>query len=206
MTRRLEKCRRGFLGGETMELKKLAPWNWFKKEEEMTHAVPVKHGDKEKTHLPEHQYEPMVRLHRDIDQLFNHFLRGFASPVSSSTMPFSLTQSVLFKPQVDLSASEQQYVLTVEIPGVNEKDITVDVRNGTMTIKGEKKQEKEEKDKDFYRIERQYGAFQRVLSLPEDVDQDTIKANFKNGVLTVTMPRKTLPASEVKQIEVNAES
>lgn len=188
-----------------MELKKLAPWNWFKKEEEMTHAVPVKHGEGEKTYLPEHQYEPMVRLHRDIDQLFNHFFKGFAPSFQGSATPFSLSQSVLFKPQVDLSASDKEYVLTVEIPGVNEKDISVDVRAGTMTIKGEKKQEKEEKEKDFYRIERQYGAFQRVLSLPEDVDQDNIKANFKNGVLTVTMPRKALPAGEVKEIKVNTE-
>ena len=189
-----------------MKLKKLAPWNWFKKEEEMTHTVPVKLGDQGKTYFPEHQYEPMVRLHRDIDQLFNHFFRGFASPAPGNTMPFSsLTQSVLFKPQVDLSASEQEYVLTVEIPGVNEKEISVDISGGTMTIKGEKKKEKEEKEKDYYRIERQYGTFQRVLSLPEDVDQDNIKAKFKNGVLTVLIPRKALPASEVKQIEVNAE-
>ncbi|MBM9538402.1 Hsp20/alpha crystallin family protein [Desulfobulbus alkaliphilus] len=188
-----------------MELKKLAPWNWFKKEEEMSHAVPVKHGDREKAHLPEHQYQPMVRLHRDIDQLFNHFFRGFASSGADSTSPFSsLTQSVLFKPQVDLSAPAQEYVLTVEIAGVSEKDISVDVSGGTMTIQGEKKQEKEEKEKDYYRIERQYGAFQRVLSLPEDVDQENIKADFKNGVLTVTMPRKALPAGEVKQIEINA--
>lgn len=180
-----------------MELKKLAPWNWFKKEEEVVHTVPVRHGEKEKTYLPERQYEPIGRLHRDIDQLFDHFL-GRSKPF----LPFD--ESVFFRPHVDLSVTEQEYVLSVEIPGVSENDISVDISGNTMTIRGEKKQEKEEKEKDYYRIERRYGAFQRILSLPEDVDQNSIKANFKNGVLSVTMPRKVLPASEVKQIEISA--
>ena len=79
----------------------------------------------------------------------------------------------------------------------------VATKDNTLTIRGEKRQEKEEKAKDYYRIERSYGSFQRVLSLPEDVDQDTIKATFKNGVLTVTMPRKAVTGgAEVKQIEI----
>jgi HSP20 family protein len=188
-----------------MELKKLAPWNWFKKEEEIAHTVPVRHGEKEKAYLPERQYEPVMQLHREIDHLFDHFFRGFALPALGSAKSFlPFDESVLFKPQVDLSASDKEYLLTVEIPGVNENDVSVDVSGNTMTIRGEKKQEKEEKEKDYYRIERRYGAFQRILSLPEDVDQNGIKANFKNGVLSVTMPRKVLPASEVKQIEINA--
>jgi HSP20 family protein len=188
-----------------MELKKLAPWNWFKKEEELVHTVPVRHGEKEKTYFPERQYEPIVRFYRDLDQLFDHFFRGFSPPTLGSSKPFlPLDESVLFKPRVDLSVTEQEYVLSVEIPGVSENDVSVDISGNTMTIRGEKKQEKEEKEKDYYRIERRYGAFQRILSLPEDVDQNSIKANFKNGVLSVTMLRKVLPPSEVKQIEISA--
>ena len=71
-----------------------------------------------------------------------------------------------------------------------------------MTIRGEKRQEKEEKEKNHYRIERSYGSFQRILSLPEDVDQDGIAAGFKNGVLTITMPRKALPPGEIKQVSI----
>jgi HSP20 family protein len=90
----------------------------------------------------------------------------------------------------------------VEIPGVDEKDVKLEIVNNTLTIRGEKKQEKEEKDKDFYCLERSYGSFQRVLSLPEDVDQAGVEAKFTKGVLNVTLPRKPMPQSEVKRIEV----
>lgn len=75
-----------------------------------------------------------------------------------------------------------------------------------MTIRGEKKQEKEEKEKKYYRIESSYGAFLRVLSLPEDVEQGGIKASFKNGVLSITMPRKALPKGEMKQVQITSET
>ena len=186
-----------------MELKKLAPWNWFKKEEEIEHSIPVKHTEKG-GYYPERYYDPTLSIHRDIDRLFDQFFRGFGMPASSrSGMWPSLGDSGLIKPNIDLSASEREYLLTVEIPGVNEKDVAIDIKGSTMTVKGEKRQEKEEKEKNYYRIERSYGSFQRVLSLPEDVDQDAIKASFKNGILSITMPRKTLPKGEVKQIEIS---
>ena len=187
-----------------MELKKLAPWNWFKKEEESDHAVPVRHSDKA-AYLPERSFDPTLPMHRDIDRLFDLLFRGFSSSLPGRFGSFpSFTETGLLKPRVDLSATEEEYLLTVEIPGVNEKDVTIDLSNNTLTIRGEKRQEKEEKDKDYYRIERSYGSFQRVLSLPEDVNQEGIKASFKNGVLSVTMPRTAQAKGEVKQIEINA--
>jgi HSP20 family protein len=187
-----------------MELKKLAPWNWFKKEEEIDHAVPVKH-DAKRTFAPERPYDPVVQLHRDIDRVFDHFFRGFNLPSLGGMDPFpSLEEAGILRPKIDLSAAEQEYLLTVEIPGVSEKEVSVDINGSTMIIKGEKKQEKEEKEKNYYRIERSYGSFQRVLSLPEDVDQEAIRARFKNGVLSITMPRKALPQGEVKQIEITS--
>ena len=87
---------------------------------------------------------------------------------------------------------------------MDEKDISLEIVNDTLTIRGEKKQEKEEKKKDFYRMERSYGTFQRVLTLPEDADQDGVKATFKKGVLTVTLARKVLAKTEAKQIEVKS--
>ncbi|MBM9616602.1 Hsp20/alpha crystallin family protein [Desulfobulbus rhabdoformis] len=185
-----------------MELKKLAPWNWFKKEEEHAHAVPVQHAEKPQG-VPGGHTPPMLQLHRDIDNLFGQFFAGWGMPRLGNWE--GLSTDALLKPKVDLSGADNQYQLTVEIPGVEEKDISVDVRQNTMTIRGEKRQEKEEKEKNHYRIERSYGAFQRILSLPEDVDQDSIKAAFKNGVLTITMPRKALPASEVKQVAITSE-
>jgi HSP20 family protein len=188
-----------------MELKKLAPWNWFKKEEEEHQAVPIGHDRRLQPPVAPGGYHPMMQLQREIDQLFASFFRGFDIPVRGNFQPLlPVEEAGMFIPQVDLSATDQEYRLTVEIPGVAEKDVTVNISGNTMTIKGEKKQEKEEKDKDYYRIERNYGSFQRILSLPEDVDQDAIKATFKNGVLSVTMPRKVTAKSEVKRIEISA--
>lgn len=187
-----------------MELKKLAPWNWFKKEEEMDHGVPIKQG---KAGGIPGQYDPMLQLHRDIDHLFDRFFRGFHAPMLTEWPNLQAFEaSGLIKPKVDLHASEKEYVLTAEIPGVSEKDVSLDIANNTMTIKGEKKQEKEAKEKNYYRLERSYGSFQRVLSLPEDVDQDAIKASFKDGVLSVTMPRKAMPKSDTKQIKITADN
>ena len=186
-----------------MELKKLAPWNWFRKEEESGHAVPVHHSERG-GYLPERHYAPMLQIHRDIDRIFDSFFRGFDLPLPAAMRPFEVFgESGLLKPRADLSATDSEYQLTVEIPGVSEKDVSLDISGDTMTIRGEKRQEKEEKDKDYYRIERSYGSFQRVLSLPDDVDQDHITASFKNGVLTVTMPRQAVSGgAEVKKIEI----
>ena len=140
-----------------MELKKLAPWNWFKKEEEIEHTIPVKHTEKN-SYYPERYYDPTLSMHRDIDRMFDHFLRGFGMPpIGRPGLWPTLGDSGLLKPKIDLSSSEQEYLLTVEIPGVNEKDVAIDIKGNTITVKGEKRQEKEEKDKNFYRIERSYG-------------------------------------------------
>lgn len=188
-----------------MELKKLAPWNWFKKEEEMEHTVPVVHGKG----LPYNgrHHDPLVQIHRDIDQIFDRFFQGFSLPTPAGWPSFSSFEgSGILRPRVDLSAGEKEYLLTVEIPGVSEKDVSLSITAGTMTIKGEKKLEKEEREKDYYRMERSYGSFQRILSLPEDVEQDAIRAGFKDGVLTVTMPRKPMAKGEVKQIAIKNET
>lgn len=187
-----------------MELKKLAPWNWFKGEEE-AHSVPVRHNSRGGERPPGHPYEPMVQVHREIDRLFENFFRGFPLSTIDPLRPFAgLGESGLLRPKADLSATDKEYRLTVEIPGVSEKDVSLAISDNSLTIRGEKKQEKEEKEKDFYRIERSYGSFQRVLSLPGDVDQDGISAGFKDGVLTVTMPRKEVAGADVKTIEITA--
>ncbi len=187
-----------------MELKKLAPWNWFK-DEEQAHGVPVRHEGRSGAGTPVRQYEPLLQVHREIDRLFDSFFPDFGFPFASAARPFAgVDASMLLRPKADLSVSDSEYRLTVEIPGVSERDISLDISGNTLTIRGEKKQEKEEKEKDFYRIERSYGSFQRLLSLPEDVDQSAISAGFKHGVLTVTMPRKEGAKAEVKKIEITA--
>ncbi|MFN3231348.1 MAG: Hsp20/alpha crystallin family protein [Alphaproteobacteria bacterium] len=100
-------------------------------------------------------------------------------------------------PAVDLVEDDGHYVMTAEMPGISDEDIEVALSEGVLTVKGEKRDEREEK-KDSYRIsERQYGSFQRSFRLPADVDADKIKAACKDGVLTVTIPRK--PEAKVKK-------
>lgn len=136
---------------------------------------------------------------------FDRAFGGFAPASSGFNRPLlpRLNDGML-KPTLDLGATEKEYTITVEIPGVDEKDVRLEIVNDTLIIQGEKKQETEEKGKNYYRMERSYGSFQRVLSLPEDADQDGVTATFKKGVLTVVMPRKTLPKKDVEQIAVRA--
>ena len=192
-----------------MEFKKLVPWNWFKKEEETGTAVPV-HNSSQENHFGNN--EPVGHLHREVDLLFDNFFSGFR--VSPARLPLlipfgtrgffsdSFTGRFL-KPTLDIESDDKEYSISIETPGVDQKDIKLEITNNTLTVSGEKKQEHEEKEKNYYRMERSYGFFQRVLSLPEDANQEKIKATFKNGVLSVTMPRKSLPVTNLKQISIN---
>ncbi len=184
-----------------MDISRLAPWNWFKKEqeqEEQGHTLPIQRLD-----LPVRHDNPLMHLHSEIDKLFDSAFRGFGFPSLLRERSWSPRFGTdLLKPTLDLAATDKEYTISVELPGVAASEAKLEVVNDTLRISGEKKQEQEEKDKDFYRMERSYGSFQRVLSLPEDADQEHIKAVFKNGVMTITLPRKSLPQSEVRQIEV----
>jgi HSP20 family protein len=185
-----------------MDIKKLAPWNWFKKEEEGGAVVPVKRMEQRSSLNDSVSYHPLIQLQRGMDRLFDNALRGLGLPNVSDEFFTPLSASGQLKPQVDVAATEKEYSITVEVPGVSEKDVKIEIVDNTMTIRGEKKQEKEEKGKDYYRVERSYGSFQRVLSLPEDTDQDDVKATFKNGVLTIKIARRALPKPDVKKIEI----
>ncbi len=96
-----------------------------------------------------------------------------------------------WNPAVDIYESENQLVMTAEIPGVDEKDVEIKIEDNTLTIKGERKFEKETKQENYHRIERSYGSFYRSFTLPNYVDQDKIHAEHENGVLKITMPKKT---------------
>lgn len=187
-----------------MSIKNWIPWNWFKKEEgDEGKTVPVRRDNKRESEYA--VTRPIQQLHRDIDRIFDNAFRGFGMTPFGFDRPIlpRMTDGML-KPTLDLAATDKDYTITVEIPGVEDKDVKVEIASDTMTIRGEKKQENEEKGKNYYRMERSYGSFQRVLSLPEDADQDGVKATFKKGILTVTMPRKELPKSDVKRIDVKS--
>lgn len=183
-----------------MNIKKLAPWNWFKKEQEQEGAkLPVRR--EESRNRPD---SPLFQIHREIDRLFDDALRGFGlSGMGFGSDLFPGAQTGWLKPTLDVGASEKEYTITVELPGVDQKDVRLELSDDTLRISGEKKQEKEDSEKGYYRVERSYGAFQRLLSLPEDADRDNIDAAFKGGVMTITIPRRTAPEKEsTKQIEI----
>jgi HSP20 family protein len=107
-------------------------------------------------------------------------------------------------PAVDVVEKEKAYQITAELPGMEEQNIDVTFSDGVLRIKGEKTEEKEEKKKDQYLSERRYGSFQRAFRLPDGVDADKIEANFKNGVLTVMLPKTTEAVRSEKKIAIKA--
>jgi HSP20 family protein len=180
-----------------MDIKKLAPWNWFKKEQE-GNTLPIRRQDTQTKYA-----DPFTQIRQEIDKVFDSAFKGLGFPSIGLGRELSpMAQTDWLKPTLDIGASDKEYTISVELPGVDENEIQVELVNDTLKIKGEKKQEKEEKERNYYRMERSYGSFQRTLSLPEDADQDDIKAVYKNGVMNITIPRKTASKTEAKQIEI----
>jgi len=138
-------------------------------------------------------------LRTEMDRLFDNFTGRFGV---TPFLPRFDTSLSLPSPAVDITEEEGAFKLSAEVPGMSEKDIDVSLSGDTLTIKGEKRQEREEKGDNRYLSERSYGAFQRSFSLPEDVDREDIAASFDKGVLTVTLPRSAKAAP--KKIEVKA--
>ncbi len=116
---------------------------------------------------------------------------------------FSVFSETTWTPALEVKENKDNIVVTAEIPGMNAKDVEVTISGDLLTIKGEKKQEKEEKDEAYHLIERRYGSFTRSIRLATEVDTKNIKATHKDGVLTVTLP-KSEKAKE-KQIKINVE-
>lgn len=140
-------------------------------------------------------------LGSELDELFDRFTRSFdlAPAWNGEEFQAGLT------PRVDVQESEKEYVVNAELPGIAESDIDVSLSDDILTISGEKKQEQEEKDKNFHRVERVYGQFQRQIALPSGLaDESKTEASFKNGVLTITIPKRA-EKQNVKKIPVRAE-
>jgi HSP20 family protein len=136
---------------------------------------------------------------REMDRLFDDFSRGFH-------IPNALTEVGKFDlaPEMDVSDSEKEITLSIELPGVNEKDIDVSASGQVISITGEKKSESETKNGDLYRSERSYGSFCRSLSMPFNIDGDKVQAKLNNGVLTVTIPKPAEMVEKTKKIAVKS--
>jgi HSP20 family protein len=112
-----------------------------------------------------------------------------------------LTATGAFVPAVDVYENEHAIILKVEVPGIEEKDLDVRMENNTLTIQGERKFEKEEKEENFHRIERRYGSFSRMFTLPNTVDPEKVEAEYKNGILSLRLAKRA--EAKPKQIKVN---
>jgi HSP20 family protein len=134
--------------------------------------------------------EPLATFQRQMNQLFDDFFRG------SAFEPLGLFREGwdAFSPQVDAVETESDITVSIELPGLDEKDIDVTLSRNALTISGEKRQEKEEKGRDYFRSERSYGSFRRSVPLPCEVDADSADAVFRNGVLTITLPKSEAQA------------
>jgi HSP20 family protein len=172
--------------------------------------LPVKTGEKavEPASALE-AWRPVESLRRQIDRLFDDFDRDLWSSPFRRPMfavePFWRRELMSgAAPAVDIAENEKAYEITVELPGLDEKNIEVKVANGGLTIKGEKSEEKEERKKDYYLQERHFGSFQRSFRVPEGVDADKIEATFQKGVLTLTLPKTQEAQKAEKKIAVKA--
>ena len=135
------------------------------------------------------QFSPLTALQQEIDRLFDGFGRGFSTTSASPLLP-----------SMDVSETEKEIEITAELPGLEEKDVQLNVADNLLTIRGEKKSHREEKEKDYRLVERSYGSFQRTIELPNGVNPDSIQATISKGVLKVVVP-KPAPA-QTKKIAV----
>lgn len=154
---------------------------------------------------PAPRWTPFENLRRQIDTLFDDF--GNRRPFGQSRFNVDLSfpwGNGFVAPATDVTAKDDHYEITAELPGLDEKNVSVKVAEGTLTIKGEKKEESEKQEKDYYLAERRYGSFYRSFALPGDVDASKIAATFAKGVLTVTLPKSAAAKANEKKIEVKA--
>src|SRR5712692_4106862 len=134
-----------------------------------------------------------------LQERMNRLLRGSSGEGREESLV-----TTNFAPAVDVYEDEHNVTLKIEVPGIDEKDIDVRIENNTLTVQGERKFEKEEKEENFRRVERQYGSFTRSFTLPNTVDSDKVSANYDKGVLKITLAKKA--EAKPKQIKVNVGS
>ena len=157
----------------------------------MTDLVP-----RERSRTPERWNgdNPFLALHRQMDRLLDDTFRNFG------VTPFSSTDFTAW-PSVEVAQTDRAVKVTAELPGLEEKDIDLNIENNVLTLKGEKRTETEDKERQY--SERYYGRFERRLALPAEVDEEHAQATFKNGVLTVTLPKTDRARESTKRIPIS---
>jgi HSP20 family protein len=150
--------------------------------------------------LRKEEEHPFYALQREMDNVFDNFFRNF------DLMPTGRGEGMgAFYPSVDVKDGEKEIVVKAELPGMEEKDVEVSLSDDALTIRGEKKEEKENKGKDYWHKETNYGSFSRVIPLPEGLDTEKADAHFKNGVLTIALPKLEAKLAKSKKIAIKSE-
>jgi len=144
-------------------------------------------------------YDFALTLQNEMDCMFEDFFHDPFSRAHYDNVSPAWGDS---NPQVDIRESDKEYIVVAELPGLEENDVQVSLSHHTLTISGDKKAEKRDKGKNYYRVERSYGTFSRSISLPDEVDEDKIEAAFKNGVLTINLPKTSEVVSQQKRITI----
>lgn len=143
---------------------------------------------------------PVMAIQNEMNRMFDQF---FNDPFT--LVPLASMKSVAdFMPRIDVSETEKAMLVTAELPGMEEKDIQLSLEDDNLVISGEKKSDVDEKGKNFHRVERTYGSFQRAIPLVSEIQPDQVEAVFKNGVLTVTLPKSPAAAKQAHKIAIKS--
>ena len=166
-------------------------------------AVEVKKTAPAQTNVPDVWHS----FRSEMDRLFDRFGSGFGFPSLRRMFDIEPAWRSSFSfsaPAIDMSEDDKAYKISAELPGIDAKDVDISVSGDTLVLRGEKRQEKEEKDKNYHFSERAYGSFQRAFELPASVDRDRVAADFSQGVLTITLPKRAEAQKPTKKIEVRS--
>lgn len=168
-----------------MQIKDLIPWG--------------RHRDNTPEREKGQSHNPLVSLQRDMNHVFEDFWRKVENGWNGNDNLVGM-----FGPSTDMTETDKSVDVSIELPGMTQDDIDISMSANAMTIRGEKKIEHEEERKGIYMSERQYGSFYRTVPLPAGVDPDAAEATFKNGVLTVSLPKTKEALAQIKRIPVKA--
>ena len=172
-----------------MSLKQMSPWRWG-----------GLRGWKEEDRPFESFFERMNSLHKEMDLLF----KGFWDNADLPSMTGPNWEFAKLNPLLDETEDEKAYHVKIELPGMDKEDVDISLSDGMLIIRGEKKQEEDEKGKDYYRSERMFGAFRRALPIPVEVDDSKIEASFDKGVLNIELPKSAEAQKKIKHIDIKA--
>lgn len=148
---------------------------------------------------------PLPELHRRMNDVFEDFFTDFERTALGPVFGHGWSRGGTDLPRVNVEETERDVVVTADLPGLEEKDVQVTVDDDVLTIRGERKDEYEEKRKGYHLMERSYGSFQRTLPLPAGVEQDKIKAALRKGVLSVTLPKRPETRADRKTIRIETD-